>query len=232
MSRVDGELLIIGAGGFARETAQAVAAINAVRPTWRLLGYLDDDPAQHGRVLEGSPVLGGTALVHQFTEASVVVCVGNPHAYGTRAKLVDRLGLTPDRYARVIHPAAQVSSSSTVGPGTVLLAFAVLTASVTVGAHVAVMPQAVLTHDVVVEDYATIASGVLLGGGTRIGNGAYLGAGARIREQLTIGARAQIGMGSVVLYDVPDGQVWIGTPARFLRSADSGAQPAAAGLRR
>jgi serine acetyltransferase len=38
-----------------------------------------------------------------------------------------------------------------------------------------------------------------------------------VRENLTIGAGAVIGMGSVVLADVPDGQTWAGVPARKLR---------------
>jgi acetyltransferase-like isoleucine patch superfamily enzyme len=82
------------------------------------------------------------------------------------------------------------------------------------------MPQAVVTHDCVVGDYATIASGVLLGGGTRVGTGAYVGAGALIREGVSLGAWSQVGMGSVVLRDVGPGEVWVGNPARLLRVLD------------
>ncbi len=75
-----------------------------------------------------------------------------------------------------------------------------LTADVTVGAHVAVMPQAVLTHDDVVDDFATIAAGVRLGGGARIERGAYLGAGALVREAVRDRRLvAWSGMGAVVL---------------------------------
>jgi acetyltransferase-like isoleucine patch superfamily enzyme len=38
-----------------------------------------------------------------------------------------------------------------------------------------------------------------------------------IRENVRIGAGAVIGMGAVVLADVPDGQTWVGSPARKLR---------------
>jgi sugar O-acyltransferase (sialic acid O-acetyltransferase NeuD family) len=150
-----------------------------------------------------------------------VICVGNPRAYRARARLVERLALPESRYATVIHPSAQIAESCTVGPGSVILALATLTAAVEVGAHVAVMPQVVLTHDVVVADYATLASGVVLGGGTRIERGAYLGAGALIREQVVVGAWAQVGMGSVVLRDVPAAEVWVGSPARYLRPAEA-----------
>ncbi|MFE1381488.1 acetyltransferase [Streptomyces sp. NPDC058740] len=206
--------MIIGAGGFARETAQA--ARTAGLP---LAGHLDDDPALHGRAVDGVPVLGGTERVPELTDASFVVCVGSPRDYGSRARIVRRLGLPEHRYTTVVHPTAAVSATSVLGPGTVLLAHTVLTAAVRVGRHVAVMPGTVLTHDDEVGDFATLASGVRLGGTARIGRGAYVGAGALVREGTAIGAWSLVGMGSTVLADVPAGEVWAGSPARRLRAA-------------
>ncbi|MFE9257675.1 acetyltransferase [Streptomyces sp. NPDC006879] len=221
------DLVIVGAGGFARETAQAVRDANAEdvahgrTPRWRLAGHLDDAPRLHGRDVYGVPVLGGSDLVGDLPEARVVVCVGSPRDYAVRARLVRRLGLPEHRFATVVHPTASVSRSSVLGAGTVLLAHCVLTAAVRVGSHVAVMPQAVLTHDDVVEDFATIASGVRLGGGVRVERGAYVGAGALVREYTTVGGWSLTGMGSTVLADVPPGEVWAGSPARRLREAES-----------
>lgn len=213
------ELVIVGAGGFARETAAAVAATNEVRPMWTLRGFLDDDPGLWGTERAGHPILGGTDLVHDLVDAAVVVCIGNPRAFSVREQVVRRLDLPAERYATIVHPSAAVAYDSLIGPGTVILAHTTLTTTVTVGAHVAVMPQTVLTHDDVVGDFATIASGVRLGGGVRIRRGAYLGAGALIRESVEIGEYALVGMGSIVLSDVPANQVWVGSPARYLRDA-------------
>ncbi|MFI8304447.1 acetyltransferase [Streptomyces sp. NPDC085927] len=210
-------LVIVGAGGFARETARAAGDTGE----FELLGHLDDNLALHGTEVDGVPVLGGCDLVNALPEARVVICVGNPRDYAARARLVRRLGLPEERYATVVHPTAAVSATSRVGPGSVLLAHCVLTAAVRVGAHVAVMPQVVLTHDDVVEDFATLASGVRLGGNARLERGAYAGSGALVREGTTVGAWSLIGMGSSVLGDVPPGEVWVGSPARRLRAADA-----------
>ncbi|MBO3743295.1 acetyltransferase [Actinoplanes flavus] len=205
------DLVIVGAGGFARETAAAATG-------WRVLGFVDDDPALHGTQRSGLPILGPVDSVLGM-DAAVVVCVGNPRAYTARRRIVERLALPPRRYATVVHPSVSIGAGSTVGEGTVLLAGAVLTADVTVGAHVAVMPQAVLTHDDLVAPYVTIASGVRLGGGVVLSEGAYVGAGALLREGVTVGAWSLVGMGSVVLGDVPPAEVWAGSPARFLRKS-------------
>jgi sugar O-acyltransferase (sialic acid O-acetyltransferase NeuD family) len=219
------DLVIVGAGGFARETA---AAVQALGDTWRLLGYLDDDPLLHGRYRGGLPVLDGVDAARELS-AAVVVCVGNPRDYAARSRIVRRLGLPPDRYATIVHPSAQVGAGSTIGTGSVLLAQVVLTADVVVGAHVAVMPHTVLTHDDIVEDQVTIASGVRCGGGVRLRRGSYLGAGALIREGLTVGEWSLVGMGSVVLRDVPAGEVWAGAPARFRRTATCSDDPLVSG---
>ncbi len=77
---------------------------------WRLLGHLDDDPALHGRDVDGVPVLGGCELAAELPpRARLVVCAGSPRDHAVRARLVRRLGLPRERYATVVHPTAVVS---------------------------------------------------------------------------------------------------------------------------
>jgi sugar O-acyltransferase (sialic acid O-acetyltransferase NeuD family) len=223
------ELVLVGAGGFGRETAEAVRALNATGERWRLAGYLDDEPAHHGTVIDGVPVLGAIDELDNMPDVSVVVCTGRPDNYVSRPGIVERLGLPPERYATIIHPSASVSCTSRVGPGSVLLAQTVLTAAVVVGSHVAIMPHVILTHDDVIGDFATIASGVCLGGNVLVGRCVYIGAGALLREQCSIGSGALVGMGAVVTRDIPPGEVWAGVPARHIRKADAATASLGAG---
>jgi sugar O-acyltransferase (sialic acid O-acetyltransferase NeuD family) len=205
-------IAVAGAGGFGRETAEAVRVLYPHSEVFA--GFLDDGTPEPPIA---DQVLGPIDLIQDLRDHLLVVCVGNPRNYFARAAIVERLKLPESRYATVVHPFAHVSRTSMVGPGSVLLAGAVLTADATIGRHVAVMPHVVVTHDVVVGDYVTLASGVKLGGGVTVDEGAYLGAGAMVREGVHVGAWSQIGMGSVVLRDVPPGEVWVGNPARELR---------------
>ena len=214
-------LLVVGAGGFAREVVQVARAINRVQPTFELLGHLDDDPATHGRDVDGLEVLGPVELAQSVSDALVVVATGRPGDYGSRWRISTRLQLPPERWATLIHPAASIAESVTVAEGSMLLAGVVATGGSTVGRHVAVMPHCLITHDVVLEDFATLAGGALLGGGVRVHRGAYVGSGARVREQLEIGAWSLVGMGSLVTRSVPAGEVWYGAPARHQGAAAS-----------
>ena len=218
-------LVLVGSGGFGRETAEVVRAINAAhvartgRERWALQGFLDDDPARGGTTVSGTPVLGAIddGLAGR-PDAAVVVCTGHPGNFTSKRAIVRRLGLGPERYATLVHPAAVVPDSCELGEGTVVLAGVVMTADVRVGAHVGLMPQVVLTHDDRLEDYVTAGAGVRLAGGVHVAEGAYLGSGCLVRENRAIGPWALVGMGAVVTSDVPGGEVWAGVPARFVRA--------------
>jgi len=207
-------LILIGAGGFARETIELVRAINRDTPTWELVGLLDDDPELRGRELLGVPVLGPCAAVAEYPEARIVVCVASPRDPLRRLRLVARLGLRLDRYATLIHPRAVVAGSVEVGAGSVVHANCVLTADIRLGWHVAMMPAVVLTHDDAIEDGVTFAAGARVASGVTIEAGAYIGAGALLREHVSVGSGALVGMGSVLTRPVPGGEVWYGSPAR------------------
>ena len=86
-----------------------------------------------------------------------------------------------------------------------VLAGVVATSGVRIGEHVAVMPLAVLTHEVIVGNFATIASSVALAGGVAVGRGGLRRSGHPGPSGASVGAWAMTGMGSLVLEDVPRG---------------------------
>ena len=53
---------------------------------------------------------------------------------------------------------------------------------------------------------------------TKICKGASIGAGSTILPGITVGEYAMIGAGSVVTKDVPAGEVWVGNPAKYLKT--------------
>jgi len=49
---------------------------------------------------------------------------------------------------------------------------------------------------------------------------ASVGAGSIILGGVTIGENAMVGAGSLVTKSIPDGELWYGTPAKFIRKID------------
>ncbi len=155
-------IVIIGAGGFGRETA---SLLEALRPDLEALGFLDDSPELVGGKVAGLPVLGTVDEAPTFDTSRFVVTAGSPRRFDVKRMIVERLGLDHERYATLVHPAATIGTEVEIGEGTVVFAGTVATHAVVIGRHVGIMPNVVLTHDDVVGDYAILGAGVLLAGG-------------------------------------------------------------------
>ena len=52
---------------------------------------------------------------------------------------------------------------------------------------------------------------------TTIKQGASIGANTTVLAGITVGENSMIGAGSVVTKNVPDGELWVGNPAKFVR---------------
>jgi sugar O-acyltransferase (sialic acid O-acetyltransferase NeuD family) len=205
-------LVIIAASGLA---AEAIAACRAVGRHGDIV-ILDDNPALRGTSVSEVPVVGRLEDVTRHPHDDVLVCAGHGSVRRTLVHRLDLLGVRPERYARIVHPNVDVPAGCAIGNGTIVMANATLTAAVTIGDHVVIMPNTCLAHDTHVSDFATLCAGVTLGGSVLVGEGAYVGMNASVRQGLSLGVRSTLGMGSVLLEDVPSHETWAGVPAEMI----------------
>lgn len=124
-----------------------------------------------------------------------------------------------------IHPTANIWGDFCIGPDTSIGAFCDISAPIgaacKVQAHVSIPPGWVIGDRVFIGPGARFAndrkpdlSGQFEPLNGYVGDDAVIGMGALIGAGVRVGARAIIGMGAVVLQDVPEGETWVGNPAR------------------
>ena len=203
-------VLLVGASGLARE----VLAAGMVGVT----GILDDDLDLQGTEIAGVPVVGLTGDATRRDE-QLLVCIGPSASRRTVVRRLLKFGVPEQRFATYVARSARIGLSSTVGIGSIVLDGVVVTADAAIGRHVVVMPNCTIAHDGILDDFATLAAGVALGGSVHIREAAYIGMNASIRQGLQVGGSATVGMGAAVLEDIPADQTWAGVPARRLEDA-------------
>ncbi len=210
-------LVVVGAGGFGRETLDVVDAINAVSSAraFEVVGVLDDAPSQENCTLLERRRVAYLGTVGEWLagerRADYLIGVGTPATRRRIAERCDAAGLTA---AVVVHPSATYGVDVTFGPGTVVCAGVRITNNVHLGRHVHLNLNVTVGHDTCIGDFVSVNPLVAISGDCRIGAGTMFGTGSVILQGLETGDGSVVGASACVTRDVDAGAVVKGVPAR------------------
>lgn len=207
-------LFIYCAGGYGKEVIDVARRLNAARPAWNAIHFLDDictTPTIHdARVFTFED-----ACAHiKAHSGEVVIASGEP---SVRAALRERLENSHIPLGRLVDATALVSQAECLSDGVVISQFCSVSRDARLGVNVSVNQMSIVGHDVVVGENTVISSMVNIGGKSVIGRNSYIGMGALVKDMVKIGDGVIVGMGSVVFNDLPDNVVALGNPARPMR---------------
>jgi len=205
------ELLIVGAGGFGREIANAVPDTLGFGSDFTLKGFLDRNAAALDGFAGYPPVLGTPETYEIGPDDVFFVAMGDPVQ---RRRNVELLAARGGRFQTLLHRTASLGRNVTIGAGSYVAHNAVLTADVTVGRNVCVFHGSVIGHDCRIGDCSHISSLVFLGGGVEVGSDVTVHPGARVVPSTRLGDGSTVGVGSVVLSNVRPGTTVFGIPAQ------------------
>lgn len=213
-------IVIIGAGGFAREVAWLVRDINRAELHYEFLGYVVSDLTKVGEHDSRSEILGDYSWLEKNRSRvdAVAIGIGSPAA---RLKVGAALSeLFPDdaMWPALIHPSVQLDrSSATVGRGVLLCAGAIGTVAITVRDYAMVNLSCTIGHEAVLGRGCVLNPTVNISGGVVLGDGVLVGTGAQILQYVEVGDGATVGAGAVVTKNVEPGTTVVGMPAKPLQ---------------
>jgi sugar O-acyltransferase (sialic acid O-acetyltransferase NeuD family) len=193
-----------------------IEALDCLGQVWHCVGFVDDTPGKQATGAHGYPVFPRAAL-RDFRDARVLAVPGGPTSYRSRKQLIEGLDIPPERFARVVHPAASISLRAKLGHNVLVMAGVVITSNAVIGNHVCLLPNTVVHHDAVVGDWSLVGSNVTVAGAVVIGQNCYVATGSSIMHGIRIGEGALVGIGSNVIRDVAEAIRVAGNPAKPLR---------------
>lgn len=200
------KILVVGAGGLAKETTDVLAACG-----YEVEAFYAEPAAQVLHPIEGAPLVRS---LDEVRATAAVIAIGDTAARKRfHLELCDRFELPV-----IVHPSAIVSPSARLADGVLVMQNAVVNADAVIEAAALVNVGCYVAHDCCVGAYAHLAGACQLGGGVSVGAGVFCGTASVVLPNLTIGAWSVCGAGAVVTSDVADRTLVVGVPARAIKS--------------
>lgn len=215
------KIVIIGAGGFAREVLDIFNACIEAGKDYEVLGYVVElGYGSAGTLVNNKPILGDFDWIARHAEEVYVICgAGTP---ALRMRLVRRAQEVGARFCNVVHPSAILTPWVKFEKGVVIAAGCILTNQIELGSHVHINLGCTIGHDAMLGDFVTLAPGVHISGKVRLSTGAYVGTGANIVEGVNVGEWSLVGAGSTIIRNVPPNTTVVGVPGKVIKARETG----------
>ena len=208
-------LVIVGAGGFGRESLDVLRAMDPDESEFEFAGFVaqdEPDPEVLARI-DASWLGSDEEFLRSPAASHYILGIAAPRVRERLAAQFDAAGLEP---ATLIHPTATVGRDAVLGAGSVMCAGSGVTTNIRIGRHVHLDRLVTVGHDCTIGDFVTIHPGVALSGGVTIDSGTLLGTNSCVLPGRSIGSDVVVGAGALVTNDVADGTTVVGIPARPL----------------
>ena len=205
-------LIIIGARGWGREIyAVAKNTIAYSQGEFDIKGFLDDKADAFEGLRGDFPPIIGSVETYQIESDDVFFCaMGDPR---WRKHYVEIIAEKGGHFISLISPTARINPTAVIGEGTIIGNYSLVSDNVIIGNHCILQCFDDLGHDASVGDYTTLESYVFMGGYAKVGNISVLHTKASIIPHKIVGNECIVGINSVVMKNVKDGQHVFGCPA-------------------
>lgn len=210
------DLIIYGAGGFGREIASLIKAINQNLPTWNLMGFVDDG-VKTGISNHYGKVLGSGELLNEYDKPlDVIIAIAMPLH---RIAIVKRITNPLISWPNLIAPDVKFLDSETfkIGRGNILFYSCRISCDVTIGDFNLLNSLVSLGHDTKIGSYNVLMPNVRISGESVLGDQNFFGVNSLMLQGLKVGCNTRIGAASVLLRNTKDNFLYFGNPAKIVK---------------
>jgi sugar O-acyltransferase (sialic acid O-acetyltransferase NeuD family) len=145
---------------------------------------------------------------------NLLVVVGDSVA---RKHIVEHKLPSTTNYLTFIHHTAIVGKNVTIGEGSYVGPYCIVTDNICLGKHTILNRGVQIGHDSNIGDYFSAMPGAIVSGNVTIGECVYLGTNASIREKITITDNVTIGLNAGVVHNINEPGTYGGVPAKKLK---------------
>jgi len=207
------EIVIIGASGLGKEVAYYIKSVNEKTPTFKIVGFVDDNAAILGNeIIYGLKVLGN---VEDLCSGNIVVsgiCLAIANN-SVRVAIYERLMVKNFDFPNIIDAGVHFDNSNSIGKGNIIGHHVMLTCNIHLGDFNILNGTAGFGHDVTIGNFNLFGPRSTISGGVTIGDQNTINLQTSVLQNIRIGNRNTINLHSCLFKSIKDDGVYFGVPA-------------------
>ena len=212
------EIVLFGAGGFAKEVANMIKNINAKTPTYDFLGFIVEAKYyKPGIVINDYPVLGDENWILEHKGVLCNCAIADVNAKKRIQEFLRNNGVI---FETIVDVTGYISPHSVVGAGSVIYPYVLVSENVEIGEGVLLNSYVTVGHDVKIGSFSNVMPSTGISGHCNIGEQVSIGGHSFIIPGKKIGNKAVVAAGSIVFSNVKAGTTVLGNPAKRMKAIE------------
>jgi sugar O-acyltransferase (sialic acid O-acetyltransferase NeuD family) len=213
-------IVLIGGGNQAHYTIDIIIK----EGKYNIVGIIDSIH-EIGTYRFGYKILGRQEdivdIFNQYNLIGGIITIGDNWArYNISNQILE---IIPNfHFINAIHPSVVIGSNVKLGKGITVMAGVIFNPKSIIGDFTFFATGAQVEHDCIIEDFASVSAGSVMGGHVKLGKFSALTLNVTVLDRLEIGINTVVGAGSLVLKSLPDNVLAYGNPAVIIRERNMG----------
>lgn len=184
---------------------------------WEVAGFINDFETE----VDGFSVIGKMSDIQKFIDETDYYFSWGIHLVARNYKTVElfcKANIPTERLATIIHKSVFIGKGAVIEPGAFIMYNAYIGPQAHVGKCSLVMANCSIGHDTTIGNLCHCSVNAIMTGYSRLGLCADLGVGACLLAHKVVGDYGMLGASSLGTKDIPEGEIWVGSPAKLLKA--------------
>jgi len=183
---------------------------------WEVAGFLNDFEKE----INGYPVLGHIKDLPSLIDSTNYFFIWAIHLVARNYKtfeLFNSYSIPDNRLATIVHKSVFLGKGAIIEPGCFIMCNTYIGPNTHIGKCSLIMANCSIGHDTVIGSLCHCSVGAIMTGYSKLGTCSDLAVGSTIIAYKTVGDFSMLAANGLATHDIPSGEIWAGTPAKFLK---------------
>ena len=186
---------------------------------YQVVAYCVDEAYRTRKEIDGRPVVALEKIEEHFSseEHHIFAAIGYK-SVRTHKRLFEKIAALSYPVASYISTQAIVDSHCKIGINCLILPGVILEPDTVIEENCFINSGATVCHHALIKAHSVLAAGSLIGGYTTVGESSLIGFHATVAELVQVASETLVGAGSIVLKNTDKCTLYVGSPARPIRT--------------